>query len=440
MRSTLQRSLLSLCVTGALCASGAAYATNGYFSHGYGVKDKGIAGSSTAFAQDSIIIATNPAGISKLGSRLDVGINWFHPEREYTAGPITRAPNPNEFPLGPGKVESDSEDFFIPELGYIGKINQQWSWGIAAFGNGGLNTDYPNDAPCAQPGGRGTFCDGNAGVDLAQLFIAPTIAYSFAGGKWSVGLSPVIGYQRFKATGLRTFGAFGLSNDPTALSNNGYDDAFGWGARIGVMGEVANGFSIGASVQSKIYFDEFDDYAGLFAEEGDFDAPPTANAGVAWSFKPGHTLTLDYRYIWYEEVAAVSNKFDNINQCQAGDRRFCLGGDDGIGFGWDNTWDISAGYTLEGGNNWTYRVGYSYGNDPIGSSEVLFNILAPAVMKHHFTAGLTKAWGTNANNEINVHGMYSPEEKEDGPNPFGGQDLEIKMWQFELGVSYSRLF
>jgi long-chain fatty acid transport protein len=432
---------LSLCVTGALCASGAAYATNGYFSHGYGVKDKGIAGSSTAFAQDSIIIATNPAGISKLGSRLDVGINWFHPEREYTAGPVT---GPSGFPLGPGTVESDSEDFFIPEIGYVGQINQNWSWGIAAFGNGGLNTDYPNEAPCLIPGARGTYCDGNAGVDLAQLFIAPTVAYAFAGGKWSVGLSPVLGYQRFKATGLRSFAGF--STDPSSLSNNGYDDAFGWGARIGVMGEVANGFSIGASVQSKIYFDEFDDYAGLFAEQGDFDAPPTANAGVAWSFKPGHTLTLDYRYIWYEEVDAVSNDFSPIldGSCIPGPTNGtgsgCLGGDDGAGFGWENTWDVSAGYTLSPGNNWTYRIGYSYGDNPIQSTEILFNILAPANQKHHFTAGLTKAWGTNANNEINVHGMYSPEEKEDGPNPFGGQDLEIKMWQFELGVSYSRLF
>jgi long-chain fatty acid transport protein len=279
-------------------------------------------------------------------------------------------------------------------------------------------------------------------VDLAQLFIAPTIAYAFAGGKWSVGLSPVLGYQRFKATGLRTFGDFGFSTAPDKLSNNGYDDAFGWGARIGVMGEVANGLSIGASVQSKIYFDEFDDYAGLFAEQGDFDAPPTANAGVAWSFKPGHMLTLDYRYIWYEQVDAVSNDFDAILTCPpGGGASTCLGGDDGPGFGWENTWDISAGYTLSPGNNWTYRVGYSYGDNPIQSTEILFNILAPAVQKHHFTAGLTKAWGTNANNEINVHGMYSPEETEKGQNPFRpDQELEIKMWQFELGVSYSRLF
>ena len=42
---------------------------------------------------------------------------------------------------------------------------------------------------------------------------------------------------------------------------------------------------------------EFDDYAGLFAEQGDFDIPPSLQVGVAFEPMADLTLALDYRYI-----------------------------------------------------------------------------------------------------------------------------------------------
>ena len=38
----------------------------------------------------------------------------------------------------------------------------------------------------------------------------------------------------------------------------------------------------------------------------------------------------------------------------------------------------------------TWRFGYSYGEQPIQSADVLFNILAPGVMEQHITLGLTR--------------------------------------------------
>ncbi len=51
-----------------------AQATNGYFSHGYGIKAKGMAGATTAFAQDAMIAATNPAGMAFVGDRCSCSI------------------------------------------------------------------------------------------------------------------------------------------------------------------------------------------------------------------------------------------------------------------------------------------------------------------------------------------------------------------------------
>jgi len=41
--------------------AGSAYATNGYFSHGYGMKAKGMAGASTTNTDDAFFGANNPA-------------------------------------------------------------------------------------------------------------------------------------------------------------------------------------------------------------------------------------------------------------------------------------------------------------------------------------------------------------------------------------------
>ncbi|CAN1539424.1 hypothetical protein MCEMIEM28_01732 [Burkholderiaceae bacterium] len=38
-----------------------AHATNGYFSHGYGIKAKGMGGAGVALAQDGFAGANNPA-------------------------------------------------------------------------------------------------------------------------------------------------------------------------------------------------------------------------------------------------------------------------------------------------------------------------------------------------------------------------------------------
>ena len=43
----------------------------------------------------------------------------------------------------------------------------------------------------------------------------------------------------------------------------------------------------------------------------------------------------------------------------------CLGGDNGAGFGWDDMTVYKAGHEVEGGEDWTWRFGYSYGKQPI---------------------------------------------------------------------------
>lgn len=80
-------------------APGLVYATNGYIQQGYGTKSKGLAGAGgPALPQETLAAFTNPAGIVRLGTRVDAALAFFMPDRSYTANDDF-VPDPND-PLG----------------------------------------------------------------------------------------------------------------------------------------------------------------------------------------------------------------------------------------------------------------------------------------------------------------------------------------------------
>src|SRR5512135_237532 len=81
----------SLLIAGGL-ASPLAYATNGYFSQGYSMKEFGMAGAGIALPQDSLAAATNPAGMVMVGDRADVGVDSFRPVRSATTTGVATPP------------------------------------------------------------------------------------------------------------------------------------------------------------------------------------------------------------------------------------------------------------------------------------------------------------------------------------------------------------
>ena len=162
------RSLFSvvavMTLVGSLLVPTTAVATNGYFMHGIGTKSKALAGAGVAFPQDALAGAANPAGLAFVGKRYDAGLAVFNPNREYT---INGAPSgfPGTFGLIPGKVESDSNYFPVPNFGGNWELANDSVFGLSVYGQGGMNTDWPTM----------TFHDpssSSTGVNFSQLFIA----------------------------------------------------------------------------------------------------------------------------------------------------------------------------------------------------------------------------------------------------------------------------
>jgi len=399
----------------ALAASGiatSAFATNGYFSHGNGMVAKGMGGAATAMTKDSFGGANNPATMVWVGNRYDAGVDAFSPVRAASAT------------TGSTVTSSDNELFAVPEFGYNQMMNDKMSLGVTVYGNGGMNTDYATTGGYNMLGGTTAL-----GVDLMQLIVAPTVSYK-VNESTSVGFSPLLGYQRFEAYGLGAFANY--SSSPANLTNNGVDDATGFGARVGFLTKLNSQVSLGAAYSSKVNMSKFDKYKGLFAEQGDFDLPANWNVGATFQPNDQLTVALDFQRIEYSGVKAVANSSGVL---LTGGR---LGADAGPGFGWSDMDIVKLGVEYKYSPTMTLRAGYSHTDAPMTGADVTFNILAPAVIEDHITLGMTYAMDKDSN--LTVSYAHALENTITGNYLLGAGTGNIKMSQNSIGIAYSKKF
>jgi long-chain fatty acid transport protein len=404
-----RRTLIALGIVALCAAPGIATATNGYFSHGYGMKAKGMGGAATALSQDTFGGANNPASMVWVGDRLDVGVELFSPRRSASR---------TGSGILDGAADSERDLFPIPEFGYNQMLRRDLSLGVSVYGNGGMNTQYP-----ASSSGCGNLLCGTTrlGVDLMQLVVAPTLSFKLS-DHHSLGVSPLIAYQRFRAEGLQAFG--GSSSSPGDFTNRGYDDSFGAGVRFGWMVKVTELLTVGAAYATRINMSKFEKYRGLFAEQGDFDIPENYNVGFAYRVTSRLLLAADYQRINYSAVPAVGNPSNNPVQ---------FGTDTGPGFGWAdvNVWKVGVEYTPN--DRWTVRGGYNHGDNPIQGRDVTVNIISPGVITDHLTAGATYTTATGG--QLTLMYMHAFEKSVAGASTFGGTDA-IRMHQDSFGIAY----
>ena len=329
---------------------------------------------------------------------------------------------------------ADGRDLFlIPEFGYTRQINPQLSVGLAVYGNGGMNSTYPGgNTICPNPTngqpmmGLNPLCgQGKLGVDLMQLIIAPTFAYKLD-AKHSVGVSPLLVVQQFKATGLDAFAGFSMA--PTQVSNTGTDRSTGVGVRLGYLGQLSDTLKLGATYSPKTKMSKFDEYAGLFAGAGSFDIPENYALGVNVQVTPAVSVAADYSRIKYSGVRSIGNA--SLANFANG-----FGAANGPGFGWQDVKVAKIGVQWQVNPAWTLRAGYNIGSNPVRSEDVYLNILAPGVVRSHLTVGATYAW--SAKEELTVAAWHARRHNVEGAMP---APTRIGMSQNGFGVQYSRKF
>ena len=460
--TTIKRTATASLLAVGLCAlSAPSLATNGYFTHGVGTESKAMAGTGIGSSENvgAISVASNPALGVFADEKWQVGMSIFSPMRSYTTNGGLGG-QMGTFTLSNGTYDSDNEAFPIPYVAKNFRLANDNAITFVFYGRGGMNTEWGGSQtasfdPTGQGGAPatlpGVFGGGKAGVDLMQAFLS--VNYSGkVGDNFAWGIGPVAAVQRFEATGLANFTPYtqtfanaflgnGMGAPAPNLTDNSHDLTTGFGFAAGIW-TGNDKVSFGLAYQSVISMDEFSDYADLFAERGGFDIPSSLKAGMSFRTTDSVTLNLDVEHIAYSDVDSVHNPIMNLltgcftaNPAVVPATSGCLGGPSGAGFGWEDMTVYKIGVAVKGENGNTWRFGYSYGDQPIGSSEVLFNILAPGVMEQHITFGWS---GERENgNVMSFSFMYAPESTVSGFSTFDPfQNITLEMSQLEFEFAY----
>lgn len=409
-----------LCWPLVFCLPSLAYATNGYSPMGYGMKTEGMGGASIALPQDALAAANNPAGMVMVGDRIDFGLTLFQPKRGADiSGNI----------CGPGCSLNGSYDgngkslFLIPSFGYNKMMSADTSLGVSVYGNGGMNTQY-NANPFKPFGAVGP-----AGIDMMQLFIAPTWSTKLNPSN-AVGVSLNLAYQAFSATGLQPFDNPFFSSHPGFVTNTGKDSSTGYGLKLGWTGEISPIVTLGATYQTKTKMSKFSKYSGLFAEQGGFDIPSSFGVGIAVKAMPTTTVAFDVVRTNYSDARSVSNPFVFPTN---------IGAVNGAGFGWQDMTTYKLGVSYVYTPQLTLRAGYNHNSQQIASTQTLMNILAPGVVQDHLSLGAT--WTLADKSELTLAYIHAFKKTVNGalnsiPAAMGGGQANINMYQDSIGIAY----
>ncbi len=122
-----------------------------------------------------------------------------------------------------------------------------------------------------------------------------------------------------------------------------------------------------------------------------------------------------------------------------------LGAANGPGFGWRDIDVFKLGVAWQMNPRWTLRAGFNHGENPIASSDVTFNILAPGVVTNHYTGGFTYAMDNVS--ELTGFFMVAPRRGVTGSSlfnavmgPGAGGNETIRMREYSIGIGWSRRF
>ena len=386
------RKNLGKVVLGGLAAtcmlSSSALATEGMFANGTGARNKALAGAGVANQTDATAIAVNPAGLVHSENQLSISASLFSPDRYYNTA------------ISGGEVRSDSRFFVIPNIAYSIRHDANTVFGLSMYGNGGMNTDY-SQSPFA-PGPNTV----RTGIDLQQIFLSAGVGKKY--GNLSVGIAPILAIQIFDEDGLGTGGTM--------------DVAAGVALRGGIEYQASPDFKIGISGATPTYMQPFGPaYANsIFAADGGkLNLPGTIQVGVAYNMMPNLTLMADYKRIFYSDVDVIGTSTTAAVP----------------GFGWEsiNVYKVGVEWAMD--DLWTLRAGYSYNDSPVGPEDLPLNILAPATVKHHITAGAQYKWSESM--DLEFAGMYAPEESIRNPDAFGAgafAETGMKQWEITAGI------
>lgn len=389
-------------------------------------KAAGMALTGVAYPQDAMAAAFNPAGITEVCDRFDVGVHWDHFNGHGTI-------EGNALPPLNGRFRgTHGNNYFSPDLGIVKSFcwcDMEVAASLIAYNRDFAKTSYHHAfAPII-----GTT---HLGLEFIRQEISPSIAVKF-GECHSVGLSVNFLVQRFKVTGVQSFDNPAVTVAPGKVTDKGHDYSWGVGVTLGYLGQLTDWLSVGVAYTPKTKMSHFHDYEGFLAQRGKLDAPSNVLAGLAFTGIPCATLTFDFQYIFWNDIRALNNEFKDTPAELLANK---LGSKTGPGFGWRSQAIYRIGMDYQLTDCLTVRAGYRIGNSPIRASQSLINLLTLETVEQYVTVGAS--WQLWECGEISAYYAHGFQKGLEGPIPgfLGSGTAHINLDRNVAGISYGQYF
>lgn len=403
-----------------LALSAPAYATLGVFEHGNGIKSMGMGGVGYSFAEETTVLAANPAHAFALGNRFDIGADFFYADAKSTIEGNDLAPDAG--------FHSDGREYYmIPQGGYSRRLSDRMGFGFTVL-SAGLGPDY-DGSPYQRFGGNQ-----RVSMGLASSGVVSALAYQLT-PKHSIGASLNVGYQVFEVKGLEFLQ--GASVAPDHVTNQGKDGSFTGGFTVGWHGQLTPWLAAGAAYRSKNWTKRHEEYKGLLSEGGKLELPAIYGGGFTLTPLKDWTFVLEAQRYNYRDERGFRNGLAQFTE-----QGQLLGSDYGPGFGWDDQNAYKFGVAWQATPKTILRAGYVYATTIVNRSDTFFAVLGCITTASQYSLGGT--YQLAGDWEITGYAYNTPKRSVRGedsiPEAFGGGEMNVSDLTFGAGFSVGKRF
>lgn len=436
-----------------------AQATDVFRLEGYGAVSHGMGGTSVAQDVGPAGMMTNPSTLSLMpeGNEAMVGLDIVTTSLKVTDK------NTGET-VSSSTHNSNRGPYYAPEAAFTKRVGA-WAFGVGAFAQGGLGTEYGTSSFLSRALGVNTGLENSSrllvlnipfaasfqvndklaiggsldamwqGLNLNLLLGADQVGSLIGAGRATGALVPVLGGM----AGLRGAHFSLTKNEPLASGV----EAWGYGGRLGMVFKATPDTTLGASYSMKGNVQDMEGRATLTAIQvgnvqtamngnikiKDFQMPANATVGVTHHLNSQWTVAADVSRIFWKDVmkdikvafVADSGLDLNINLPQD--------------YKDQNVLALGAAYQMN--DQLTLRGGLRFASQALQSSTVFAVI--PATPKRHLSAGLTYALSKQS--KIDFAYSHAFEEKMDNTSlPNTSEPIQTKHSQDNATINYRYSF
>jgi len=317
----------------------------------------GMGGAGLGMATDATAAAENPALAVRMGNEAIVSAGILYANS-------TALINGTQYGNNTGAPRSSEAQVFMnASMGVNYRLSDDLAANISFFPGGGGASDWGMPRTGAGVGGGAT--DGTDHQMRWRMFeLQAALAYAPV-KNFAVGLGLVIIKADMKTDSLdNTFGRV----SPGPLQT--VDNAWGGGFQVGTVWDVNDALTVSADFHSRVWMERFRNYRNIF--NGTVDRPPVIKIGADIKATENTIIAAKYSKIFNSTVQALGSQ---------------PAADGGFGRNDINVFAVGVQHQLN--RVVTLRAGYNYGDSPIDEEHVFANVLLPAIVKHHWTAGAT---------------------------------------------------